>query len=70
MPYVKWGARKAILNDLSPAATFIAYNYNTPVDVVEFEKKQSAFLMNVKKNVAGCMKHSTQLTGKCSMVRR
>ena len=26
MPYVEWGARKAILNDLSPAATFIAYN--------------------------------------------
>jgi hypothetical protein len=23
----KLGARKAILNDLSPAATFIAYNY-------------------------------------------
>src|SRR5690554_6673215 len=37
MPYVKWGARKAILNDLSPAATFIAANYNLPIDVSEFE---------------------------------
>lgn len=44
MPYVKWGARKAILNDLSPAATFIAYNYNTPVDVVEFEKEAKRIL--------------------------
>ena len=29
-PFSKLGARRAILNDLSPAATFIAYNYNTP----------------------------------------
>ena len=29
---VEWGARKAIISDLSPAATFIAYNYNYPVD--------------------------------------
>jgi DNA modification methylase/DNA-directed RNA polymerase subunit RPC12/RpoP len=44
MPYVKWGARKAILNDISPAATFIAYNYNTPVDVVAFEKEARRIL--------------------------
>jgi DNA modification methylase/predicted RNA-binding Zn-ribbon protein involved in translation (DUF1610 family) len=44
MPGVKWGARKAILNDLSPAATFIAYNYNTPVDVAEFEKEANRIL--------------------------
>jgi len=31
------GARKAVLNDLSPAATFIAYNYNTPVDSQAFQ---------------------------------
>jgi DNA modification methylase/DNA-directed RNA polymerase subunit RPC12/RpoP len=44
MPYVKWGARKAILNDLSPAATFIAANYNLPVDVAEFEKEAKRIL--------------------------
>ena len=26
----KWGARRAVLGDLAPAATFIAANYNTP----------------------------------------
>lgn len=26
---IKWGTRKAVLNDLSPAASFITYNYNT-----------------------------------------
>jgi rubredoxin len=33
----QWGARRAVLGDLSPAATFIAYNYNTPINVNVFE---------------------------------
>ncbi|MDO8724612.1 MAG: DNA methyltransferase, partial [Candidatus Methanoperedens sp.] len=49
MPYVKWGTRKAILCDLSPAATFIAYNYNTPVDVKEFEREAKRILDEVEK---------------------
>ena len=43
------GARKAVLNDLSPAATFIAYNYNTPVDVVAFEQEANRILAEVEK---------------------
>ncbi len=31
-----WGERKAIINDLSPAATFIASNYNKGVDLLKF----------------------------------
>ena len=38
-PNVQWGARYAILNDLSPAATLISANYNTPVRDVESFKK-------------------------------
>ena len=38
VPFSKFGSRHALLNDLSPAATFIGYNYNTPVDTVKFEK--------------------------------
>lgn len=34
----QWGARKVILNDLSPAATFIAANYNTKIDVHDFTR--------------------------------
>ena len=49
MPGVEWGARKAILNDLSPAATFIAYNYNTPVDVAELEKEARRILAECEK---------------------
>src|SRR4029077_6988504 len=40
------GPRASILNDLSPAACHIAYNYNTPVDVAalrrEFERIKTA----------------------------
>ena len=49
MPYVKWGVRKAILNDLSLAATFIAANYNLPVDVAEFEKEAKRILDECEK---------------------
>lgn len=52
MPYVKWGARKAILNDLSPAATFIAANYNSPMDVAEFEREATKILKECEKECA------------------
>lgn len=42
------GARKAVLNDLSPAATFIAYNYNTPVDVSAFIRDAQRILQEVE----------------------
>lgn len=41
--------RKAILSDLSPVASLIAYNYNTPVDVDEFELEARRILSNVEK---------------------
>ena len=47
-PFSRLGARRAILNDLSPAATFIAYNYNTPVDVAEFEREARRILQEVE----------------------
>ena len=42
------GARKAVLNDLSPAATFIAYNYNNPVDADAFEREARRILKEVE----------------------
>lgn len=48
-PFSKLGSRRAVLNDLSPAATFIAYNYNTPVDVTAFEKEAKRILKEVEK---------------------
>ena len=47
-PFSKLGARRAVLNDLSPAATFIAYNYNTPVDKFAFEKEAKRILKGIE----------------------
>ena len=48
-PFSKLGARRAVLNDLSPAATFIAYNYNTPVKLKFFEKKYKDIIEDFKR---------------------
>ena len=42
------GARRAVLNDLSPAATFIAKNYNTPESPLSFAEDSSKVLETVK----------------------
>jgi len=47
-PIAKLGVRKAVLNDLSPAATFIAYNYNTPLDRKVFEREAQRILDEVE----------------------
>ena len=39
-----WGAHRSILNDLSPAATFIAANYNLPFDVNAFAQEAQHIL--------------------------
>ena len=36
-PFSKLGVRKAVLNDLSPAATFIAHNHNKKINIRGFE---------------------------------
>ncbi len=48
-PFSKLGPRRAVLNDLSPAATFIAHNYNSPVDPHEFEREAKRILEEVRK---------------------
>lgn len=47
----KWGARNVILSDLSPAATFIAANYNLPFDVEEFLKAGKRLLKEVEQEL-------------------
>ena len=45
--FSRLGERRAILNDLSPAATFVAYNYNTPVDVPTFQAHAKRLIAQV-----------------------
>lgn len=66
IPFSKLGVRRAILNDLSPAATFIACNYNTPVDVAAFEREARRILKEVGEE-CGWMyetRHTDGCTGK------
>jgi inorganic pyrophosphatase len=46
---VKLGGRRAILNDLSPIASYISYNYNLPVDLQEFNRSAQQALSTLKK---------------------
>ena len=46
-----WGARRVVLGDLSPAATFIAANYNIPFDVDEFAEAAREILDDVEEEV-------------------
>lgn len=48
---VNWGSRRAIINDISPIATFISYNYNTPVDIEEFEYEAKNLLEECEKEL-------------------
>ena len=45
MPSVKWGKRKAILNDLSPAATFITYGHNAGADTLWYSEHAKRVLL-------------------------
>ncbi|HEC35970.1 MAG TPA: DNA methylase, partial [Anaerolineae bacterium] len=62
-PISRLGARKAVLVDLSPAATFIAYNYNTPVDVAAFEREARRILQEVE-DACGWMYETLHTDGK------
>ena len=65
-PFSKLGVRRAVLNELSPAATFIAYNYNTPVDINAFVRDATRILAEVEAE-CGWMyetRHSDGRTGK------
>jgi 16S rRNA G966 N2-methylase RsmD len=59
----EWGARRAILGDLSPAATFIAANYNLPFDVRAFEKAAKRILKEVDDEI-GWMYETVHTDGK------
>lgn len=60
--FSKIGARHAVLNDLSTAATFIAYNYNTQVDSLDFDAQAKRVLGEVEKKL-GWMYETTHTDG-------
>lgn len=59
----QWGARRAVLNDLSPAATFIEANYNIPFDVDAFAKAGKQLLKSIEQEI-GWMYETLHTDGK------
>ena len=59
----QWGARRAVLNDLSPAATFIGANYNIPFDVDAFAKAGKQLLKELEQDI-GWMYETLHSDGK------
>ena len=59
----RWGARRVILNDLSPAATFIAANYNLPFDVGAFATAGRQLLKELEQEL-GWMYETLHTDGK------
>ena len=66
-PFSMLGVRRAILNDLSPAATFISYNYNTPVSPTSFEREAYRILKEVEKT-CGWMYETTHSDGRIGTI--
>ncbi len=58
----KWGARRSILGDLSPAATFIAANYTMPFDVKMFADAAHLIFEDLKLEI-GWMYETTDENG-------
>ena len=58
-----WGKRRAIINDLSPVATFIASGYNLPTDINLFEYEGNKLLKNLKNNIGWMYETQHEQTG-------
>jgi DNA modification methylase len=64
--FSRLGARKAVLSDISPEATFISHNFNKQIDASLFEKQLDA-LFDAAESELGWMyqtNHSNQQKGK------
>ncbi|GHU33653.1 DNA methylase [Spirochaetia bacterium] len=69
-PFSRLGARRAVLNDLSPFATFVAYSLNFPVSPTDFELETAQIASDVEKECAWMYqtKHTDGNMGKISYI--
>lgn len=65
-----WGIRKAICSDLSPIASFISYNYNSPIIIDEYQKVFDDVLLKLEKEYAWMflVKHTNGKFGKLNYI--
>ena len=55
----RWGARHAVVSDLSPAATYIASIYNQCVDGIAFERAFKNMQTRANEDALGCIRQKT-----------
>jgi hypothetical protein len=65
--FSKLGVRRALLNDLSPIATFISHNYNDKLDVIKFMYAAKSILESLEKEL-GWMYETTHTNGQKSLI--
>lgn len=60
-----WGKRRAILNDLSPIASFISYNYNVDFNLNSFVEESEKLLIEIDKQIGWLyeIEHTNQTKG-------
>ncbi len=64
---VEWGSRLAILNDLSPAASFIAYNCNIAVDEVAYANEMAEVIRKTTES-CGWMYETNHVTDENTLI--
>lgn len=52
LPTPSWGMRPCVLSDLSPVASFIAYNYNVPLDAQSFKQEAERFFAAIESELS------------------
>ncbi|MBF0239440.1 MAG: DNA methylase [SAR324 cluster bacterium] len=69
-PFSKLGVRRAILNDLSPIATFIAGTLNTPKKSIEFKRSTEKIITETETELKWLYetRHSNNVIGKINYV--
>ena len=65
-----WGRRKCILGDLSPVASFIAHNYNIPIDILKFDEEAKRLIKEVESEYGWMYEtiHEKQIKGQINYV--
>jgi DNA modification methylase len=67
VPFSRLGKRRAVLNDLSPAATFFASNFNSPVDMDDFASKTKVLVKELEDEY-GWMYETKHVDGKIGRI--
>lgn len=67
MSMINWGIRHGICGDLSPYASLIAYNYNTPINSIILEKEVNRIIKEMYEQYGWMFKTELNNIGECEV---